>query len=1018
MAEFDVNELIGDFYQGHANNDADQMKEALEKLQNMIFTGSITSQPFMDYFNEVFSGRTAYNTLLTVNDYPKESIIRELFQNIFGCHYKTKDIKIVVSFMGKGQVKIAYNEVGFSMEQILFYLSFGRNDGDRTREGRFGVGAKSVFMNTEWFSLRSNNFSFHIVNNDGSLTITEFDLFGAQFNGTEIIFKVSDEDYERILHNFKTITEERGDYINMVELCFAFNRKKAMDITESDLETHDRTFNIAVMENNQLFTVYKVIKNQKQPTDIPTIRFMQNGKSVIDFICYEDKGFVYLIPFAVANAKRDAICKLLLDKYNYFSTYELTGFMKSEGEKFVQEKLSAFFISVPNDYITMHRTGIRYDAEETITKKISQDLLAMISKYKQYFVLELHQIPNGTTYFMHPKSYAFEFFKNFINTSKLAKDIQLQFQDNISLLLPERTIPIDYAELKKSAYATTKKGVSKEQHLDGSAEKMYITDALEDVHNKLGGKADETIVYVAYEWETEDGSEKGREYLYEFNFNQASYYISSKAAPHITDYNLYYHFSSLISKMLGKFLSSDNEVIDEKALEGAMAMFDSIFGEDYKVHMKYYQFYVQHNEEQYIFGVSKMVINNLNDAINTVRTREARFETHQNFNEIIAMLVNSFTQGKDTLSFLREIKEQGGEITLQLDINKKYRFSAYGRQFMIPSSITNADMLDIIGDISVLIKCGMLNGKSFDFDYSRSRYSFDKNILVKNLMSDTVNEEQIQTVSEKIFVSDLKVDRIALLDSGMKIMKILDLGDPISEEDRKTADKYMILRNDFNKLETADIIEYIITGNHTDNLRKFYSSTEEPNRLIPDQIPYYLKPLPSISADEFKYLCDEYKKIRGNKDDKNYKYYFAKDISAKLFGYGGICCACGYETKVINSFTVKDFEVGLIYNDTEKPLKFGLYLCANDALAAKGWLISDVVIGGESPFKWIESIKENGSLTPADLTCQVKYRPQITYDVGVETSKATVINADEETIDVVLSPLMAAKWFVDNTESE
>ena len=33
---------------------------------------------------------------------------------------------------------------------------------------------------------------------------------------------------------------------------------------------------------------------------------------------------------------------------------------------------------------------------------------------------------------------------------------------------------------------------------------------------------------------------------------------------------------------------------------------------------------------------------------------------------------------------LKEIKEQGGKITLQLDINKRYRFCAYNKQFMIP----------------------------------------------------------------------------------------------------------------------------------------------------------------------------------------------------------------------------------------------------------------------------------------------------------------------------------------------
>ena len=76
-----------------------------------------------------------------------------------------------------------------------------------------------------------------------------------------------------------------------------------------------------------------------------------------------------------------------------------------------------------------------------------------------------------------------------------------------------------------------------------------------------------------------------------------------------------------------------------------------------------------------------------------------RFENHQIFNQVITLMVNSFTNGKDTIQFLQEIKSQGGEVTLALDINKRYRFSVYGKQFMIPPNITNAELLDIVGDV-------------------------------------------------------------------------------------------------------------------------------------------------------------------------------------------------------------------------------------------------------------------------------------------------------------------------------
>ena len=86
----EISGLLGDFYQAHAKDDRAVMDQTLMKMQNLLYTGEADSTPFKDYFNSVFSGRTPYNTSLSVSDYPKESILRELMQNTFGCYFNCR----------------------------------------------------------------------------------------------------------------------------------------------------------------------------------------------------------------------------------------------------------------------------------------------------------------------------------------------------------------------------------------------------------------------------------------------------------------------------------------------------------------------------------------------------------------------------------------------------------------------------------------------------------------------------------------------------------------------------------------------------------------------------------------------------------------------------------------------------------------------------------------------------------------------------------------------------------------
>ncbi len=1019
----EISGLLGDFYQAHANEDRATMDQTLMKMQNLLYTGEADSTPFKDYFNSVFSGRTPYNASLSVSDYPKESILRELMQNTFGCYYSEPDIKVLFNFEQNGETRITYNEDGFTLEQILYYLSIGRSDGDKSREGRFGVGSKSVFMNVEWMKLRSNNFTFRIVNDAGILKIRELNLTAPVFKGTEIVFKVSEEEQNKIKENLINLTLHKGEYINLVEFCFAFIRKKQLG-RFGEAENRERSFNIAIMEMGKPLAVYKVIRFQKNPEDDPTVRFLQNGKSVIEFIWHENDGFVYLIPFAVSAARRDTIVKVLLDKYNYFSTYELTGLIKSTGEDFIKEKLSAFFISVPNSYITTHRTGIRHECEEEVSASISRDLEYMIDKYSRYFVLELLPRTNSEKYYMRPKHYVFEFFSNYLNTSVMASNLQSKFHNSLSLLVPGREGIMPYSEVKEIGFFSTADGVTKKEHEDGSAFTEYIEQELTKMKADVADLPD-NIIMASYNWSDEETEEEGSEFCYHFNFGDNTYVLDSEKNPAIKDFGISFGFRSIVSLKLGKYVIND-AVADEEALIGAFGLFDAMYGQDYKIGMRYYQFNVRYRDIQHNFDVARMTVGNLKKIYDCIVAHKNNFENHQIYNEVINMLINSFTQGKDTMTFLREMKSQGCDITLQLDINKKFRFAAYGKQFMIPGSITNADLLEIIGDVYALINCGMFNGRVFDFPFSRSGYSFEKASLMSLLRSYDLTDEKVSSVIPSLYICDLKIPRIALLGEGNKIIRIVDINDEISEEERKNITKYVILKDDCTKPEFSKYLEYLLVGENNNILSQFYSSTEEPNQVLLDQIPYYYKPLPTITKGELQFLREHYKALRSLSNLRIYRNYFAKDINGKLFGYGGICSCCGNETSIINNYVIKGFEVGLFKDDKEEKFKFSLYMCANDSFAASGWVIEDISIGGMSPFVWLEEIQRCEAIPPEFLLCTIKYRSQLTYDIiGSETREhgdmialESVSDGEQKTMDLILTPLMLAKWLEDNLSDE
>ena len=1011
--EKSVFDLIGDFYQAHLNGNIEAKNAALVQIEEDVTKKESADNDFADYYNDIFSGRTGFNAKLSLVDYPKESIIRELFQNALGCRYLSGDIKILVDFRENDILTISYNEVGFSVEDILYYLGFGMNNGDETREGRFGIGAKSVFLNVLSLSVRSNTFSFRIRNSDGRLGIEFISLNVEPFSGTRVILELEHGEYERIKDNFLTITEKKGDYLNMVELCFAFNRKYLMRGALSLEDSGTKTVNMAVAQNGKVSDVFRIALHRKDENDMPKIRFYHNNKSLVDFLHYENEGFVYLIPFAVANAKRESVIKLLLSKYNYFSTYELTGYIGNSNDRFVDEKLSAFFVSVPNTCITHSRTGIRYDKEGVVTKALERDIPVILKEYGKYFVLDLKRVKDTEYYCMAPRSYAFEFFNSYMKNSRYAANIKDIFVSGISFCFPGEAAPVTYEQLRAAGFKSEVRGVSEQRRSDGSADKEYIELRLEKMRNGLGEFKEKTL-YAGYEWSAEDGSETGRVYRYEFIRGNNSYTISSEHSGGCSDYELYSGFSGVIGHYLPLYLENDC-VMDENALEKIFNLFDEAAGEDYSLSMKYYRIHFDRGEENHSFEISKIKVINIKNAMETLGRRRHRFDSRQNYLEVAAMMVNSFTQGKDTMTFLREIKKQGGEIELVLDFNKKYRFQAYGKQFMIPSSITDTDLMEILGDVRQMMESGVLKNRKFDFDYGKSVYAFDTR-EVSELLGEFSEKEETARILEGLYVCNLKYDGAVLLDESSKVLCAKRFGEAIAPEERKAAKSFVVLRDDLNKTEFASIAEYIITGSDKGILNRFFSRTKEPNRIIPDQISLKYKRAPVLSREEFDFAAEVYESIKDKSDLPGYKSYFAKDITGRLYGFGTCCAFCGESGHNINGYDLADFSLDVMTEEGEKRFNFALYLCGNHIAESNGWFVKDLSIGGMNPFMWLKEIGEAKSIPPEFLICSLKYVPHIVYDINPKSfgRYTEIVDGEEKNLDFRITPLMAAKWVEDN----
>ena len=136
-----------------------------------------------------------------------------------------------------------------------------------------------------------------------------------------------------------------------------------------------------------------------------------------------------------------------------------------------------------------------------------------------------------------------------------------------------------------------------------------------------------------------------------------------------------------------------------------------------------------------------------------------------------------------------------------------------------------------------------VDNRMFDFPYNPARYSFDSEEILAAL-PEGVTAEKIDALLGRVFVCDLGLDKVALLDKNNKLLKIVDISDKLDNADKETADRFVILREGAPKPVFAEFVEFLLTG---ENKKPF---------LIPRGFAHGFLVLSESAM--FAYKCDEF----------------------------------------------------------------------------------------------------------------------------------------------------------------
>ncbi|MFC6652698.1 hypothetical protein [Paenibacillus rhizoplanae] len=332
--------------------------------------------------------------------------------------------------------------------------------------------------------------------------------------------------------------------------------------------------------------------------------------------------------------------------------------------------------------------------------------------------------------------------------------------------------------------------------------------------------------------------------------------------------------------------------------------------------------------------------------------------------------------------------------------------------------IADIDYSELVA-ITGLTNYNLLNNKWFDsFVLEQSiadKYNFDIEIIMKAfdnplIHADTVNIfNKIMMCSTPLNLGDK--DLVAFVENN-RIMRIVQLDQAIGRDFAVASDFIAVIPHKNRdgkhaKINIAKVSKFVdgllATG---DTVQRLYKPVKLPIVKMIDQFDFKLKRILTVHQDEIETLRQYLKKI-----DVSNKMFFAKDLNNRLYGYSTSCSVCNYQSNILNAFQVKS-KMYQKYNLT-------FYLCAY--FEAEGWSISKVRFRDAqkeytiSMEDWITSIAELNRIKAHMLKCEIEIIKKSTYKAfSFDNYEDDSQKAEFELHRIVLTPLMAVKWFEDN----
>lgn len=955
-----------------------------------------------------------------VTTYLKESLIREIVQNIIDCNYNNENIIIDIFFNDcEKYITFNYNEDGFRLEDIISFFSMNHTSKDSNNTGAFGVGAKGAMLSAKKVKVESiYNGEFPFIFNTeievaeisriktikiNSLVLSK--TIGNEKVGTTFTIYLDDNIYNEVKSNLISLdnSSKKGNYITPIDLMFAAIKKP------------DKKIKLNI--SNCAYEIYFSKKESKV--------FFKNGLNKgasLSVYKGENSDFTYLLP----QTRYGNDMPIFIKKWNYnlFSTYELTG-------KIQNEELPRFFINIPTTdkefeedkdrkfYITNDRKGIQENKRSRVERFIAEDVKKIIeinSRNKAFYF----DCEENSSYIL---SYLYDFISYKQKTNNENRIWDERFNELCQNIYIEHNNAyyklVDFKCYEQSAKTTEIDGLfifTEQSYQQKSTYSKYY-----DFHRSFEFIVNRELITIRSENKSYEGG-----YTYYPELRMIIKILSQLPVRNKSEINLLSaendeNFTEETLKKLIDAIESNKHIprnydYDNKILTVGQKgyKFDENF--ELKSINLVYRASIVGSETQNDKDRPKGKL--LQDLLLCIFKNTLFKKTDRNNVLECIKLYKHYKDASNNLSNLLFSYDEKNDTQL----NISFRNINIER---IDTSIIDYEELVKITDLS---NNKWFNGKNF-YDYFKNYdqtivdlYDFDCeklcNIIEKDIdeVTDLFNRfvyaETQYNLGEKDFV--------ALVKDGV-IKDILDITNITRKLEYKNLDLIVFLPKKNNvgkhsKLSINKIAKFLDfqfdTGNMISNI---YKKTSSPIIKMLDQIPFSFKPIIGVTKSEFDVLKDFYdNKMYSNKSNK---MYYAKDLSNRLYGYSTSCSICGYNTNILNAFMLNE-NIKYIYNNG-KEYRLTLYLCANHYFESESFSIIKVTFGKEQKSfpEWLETIKSEGFISADYMKCKLCISKKYIYkefELCNESDEYESLAFKTETFDITLTPLMAIRWYCDN----